>query len=119
MNNFALIRKLSNTNLCRCKFWVICDGSDCHHYEPHHPSREGCTLLSPVKYCSRVRGFVHDIPMADIDSNYDCDPNLAFKAKRDAERRESHSYDVAGKNYDSHAEWTAAMDRKIKNNDRC
>ncbi len=88
MNNFTLIRKLNNTNLCRCRFWVICDVETCYHYEPHHPDRDRCIFLSPVKYCGVIGGFVHDIPMTEIDSNYECDPNLAFKAKRDAEKRE-------------------------------
>lgn len=27
--------------------------------------------------------------ISELDSNYECDPNLAFKAKRDAHRKEN------------------------------
>ena len=39
-----------------------------------------------------AKGFVYDIPLGDTDPDFECDPNLAFKAKRDAERRGEVSF---------------------------
>jgi hypothetical protein len=69
------------------------------HYEPHAVSTDRCVAMSPVKYCTTVKGFVHDIPISEIDSNYQCDPNLAFKAKRDADNRREKEYKSAMKQH--------------------
>lgn len=92
MKNAELIRKVEGSYLVRCKYWVVCDAKQCRHYEPHRPDKYHCVFLSPVKYCGRAKGFVHDIPLSEIDSNYQCDPNLAFKAKRDADDRREKEY---------------------------
>lgn len=93
VSSSELREKLKNTHLCRCKWWVTCGVENCDHYEPHPVHVQKCMLLNPVKYCKQIKGFVHCVPMGDIDSNYECNPNLAFKAKRDAEaRREKSSY---------------------------
>ena len=93
VSSIELRTKLRDTYLCRCRFWVICNEDNCYHYEPHDPSRDRCILMNPVKWCRRIRGFVHCIPINEIDSNYECDPNLAFKAKLDAEKREKRRND--------------------------
>jgi len=95
MNNRKLIRKLTGSYLIRCKYWVVCGREHCMHYEPHTPVANHCILMSPVKYCGAVGGFVHDIPLSEIDSNYQCDPNLAFKAKVDADNRRTKKYEQA------------------------
>ena len=92
MNNFRLMKRLKGSYLVRCKYWVVCNSKHCDHYDPHNV-RECCMMLSPVKYCRVVKGFVHDIPIEDIDSNYQSNPNLAFKAKReDDNRRKNQRY---------------------------
>ena len=92
MNNKALIKKLRrHSNYgdhLRCRYWITCSAKTCFHHEPHFPSAKQCLYDSPVKYCQRVRGFVHDMVYTHGSYNEDeCDPNLAFKAKRDAENR--------------------------------
>jgi hypothetical protein len=95
MNNSKLIRKLKDSYLVRCKQWVVCGSEECLHYAPHNADIHRCMLLSPVKFCRRLRGFVHDIPIHETDSNYQCNPNLAFKAKRDADDRKEKEYKKA------------------------
>ena len=82
------LRKKLMHHVCRCKFWAACNMEHCSHHQPHSPS-EICVLLSPVKYCREVKGFVYDVPIgeAGYNSDSDCDPNLAFKAKREAEEQ--------------------------------
>ena len=87
MNNKKLIKKLKNSVGVRCKFWAACGAQSCEHYEPHSTHPLQCVIFSPVKYCRIVKGFVHDVPIHELDSNYMCDPNLAFKAKQDYEKR--------------------------------
>ena len=70
----------------RCKYWVVCTANHCVHHEVHG-AHNSCNALQPVKYCGHVKGFV-----TEIDSNYECDPNLAFKAKLDADRRRDDKY---------------------------
>jgi hypothetical protein len=84
-----LYRALLNSYKCRCKFWATCDAKHCFHYEPHTAHSDLlCIDGNPVKYCTRARGFVYDIPYTDGAYDEDeCDPNLAFKARRDAEAR--------------------------------
>lgn len=79
---------LRKFTLCRCKYWVVCNEEHCYHYEPHAPNNKRCVFFNPVKYCSRVKGFVYCTAITGMDDNYECDPNLAFKAKRDAEKRD-------------------------------
>jgi len=82
MNNTKLIKDLKHSYLVRCKFWGVCGRVDCDHYAQHN-TRKCCKYKSPVKFCKATGGFVHDIPLGDIDSDYECDPNLAFKAQRE------------------------------------
>ena len=88
MNHMKLIKTLKDADLLRCKYWSTCGREECNHYEPHHGDAYRCIYNSPIKYCWRVDGFVHDVPY--IEGAYaedECDPNLAFKAKRDARKR--------------------------------
>jgi len=88
MNNIKLVRALKNVEYVRCKYWSTCGREECRHYEPHYADAYSCIYNSPVKYCWRVRGFVHDVPyVKGAYAEDECDPNLAFKAKRDAQRR--------------------------------
>ena len=90
MNSNKLIKELKNSWQIRCKYWSVCSTENCDHYAPHHPHSITCLYNSPVKYCPEVNGFVHDVPYHQGSYAEDeCDPNLAFKAKRDAERRRS------------------------------
>lgn len=57
------------------------------HHDVHH-AHSGCYIFQAVKFCGKVRGFVFDLPISELDSNYECDPNIAFKVKREAKRRE-------------------------------
>jgi len=103
MNNMRLIRTLKNagylsknTGYLRCKYWSTCGRKECIHYEPHTAYTHDCIYNSPVKYCARARGFVHDVPyVKGMYADDECDPNLAFKAKRDAQKR----YASAGISY--------------------
>ena len=87
MKSAELIRKLNKSYLLRCKFWTTCGMKDCLHYEPHREKSMSCISFHPVKYCKAARGFVHDVPLRETNPDYECDPNLSFKAKRDAESR--------------------------------
>ena len=91
MKNSRLLKALRDTYLCRCKYWITCNAEDCAHYEPHKVGVSSCMMMSPVQYCRKVKGFVHCVPLSDLDSNMQYDPNLAFKAKRDADKREKKS----------------------------
>jgi hypothetical protein len=91
MNSNKLIKELKNTWEVRCKYWSVCNTENCDHYAPHHPHGETCLYNSPVKYCPEVRGFVHDVLYNGSYAEDECDPNLAFKAKRDAQHRMSGS----------------------------
>jgi hypothetical protein len=79
--------------IARCKFWATCNTTDCDHYDPHRVDNF-CILLSPVKYCCVAKGFVHCIPMHEIECESSCNPNLAFKTYKDARKRKVSS--VAG-----------------------
>lgn len=95
-------KHISHGDLVRCKFWVVCSANHCTHYEVH-AAGNSCCALQPVKYCEHVKGFVHDVFITDIDSNYQCDPNLAFKAKLDADRRRDIDYYMAmGRHREAH-----------------
>lgn len=89
MNSMKLARELlSGDHRVRCKYWGTCDADHCVHHSPHYPANRSCVFNSPVKYCGHMHGFVHDVPyIGGAYANDECDPNLAFKAKRDAERR--------------------------------
>lgn len=88
MNNLRLIRSLKDATLVRCKYWSTCGREECIHYEPHGAYQFECVYNSPVKYCMKARGFVYDIPYHHgAYAEDECDPNLAFKAKRDAQKR--------------------------------
>jgi len=82
MNNTKLIKELKHSYLVRCKFWGICSQTDCDHYAKHNAGRS-CKYKSPVKFCKIIGGFVYDIALSGSDSDYECDPNLAFKARRE------------------------------------
>jgi hypothetical protein len=86
MNSKKLIKELKNSWRVRCKYWSTCSNSSCGHYEPH-TSWQSCLYNNPVKYCMGAGGFVYDIPYTGNYAEDECDPNLAFKAKRDAQRR--------------------------------
>jgi hypothetical protein len=96
-----LRKRLGNTSLARCKYWAVCSRDDCYHHEPHSPGRKTCQFENPVKYCRAARGFVCDVPLSEMDSNYECDPNLAFKAKIDADKREG----IQERTARHHSEW--------------
>lgn len=83
----SLTKRLSSTHRVRCKCWSVCNVNNCRHYDSHPPAL--CCMYNPVKYCSIIKGFVHDTPMTEIDPDYKCDPNVIFKAKRDEERSNS------------------------------
>jgi len=89
MNDRKLMKELlSSHHKLRCKYWGTCDAEHCVHHGPHYAVNRSCIFNSPVKYCSHMHGFVHDAPYTEgAYANDECDPNLAFKAKRDAERR--------------------------------
>jgi len=89
MNNIKLIRELKHSWQVRCKYWSVCPFNHCDHHEPHHARNETCLYSSPVKYCAKVEGFVYDVPYTGDYAEDECDPNLAFKAKRDAQHRRS------------------------------
>ena len=90
MNNRKLIKGLKSAWQVRCKFWTTCGADNCDHHSPHHVRNEACAFFSPVKYCPKAKGFVHDVPYTEgAYADDECDPNLAFKAKRDAENRYS------------------------------
>jgi len=88
MNNKKLIKELGESWKIRCKYWTTCSANHCDHYEPHYPTSEACKYNSPVKYCEKAKGFVYDVPYTGSYAEDECDPNLAFKAKRDAQHRE-------------------------------
>ena len=104
------MKSIHRDELVRCKYWVVCSNHDCDHFEIHQAD-DSCIVLQPIKYCRRMKGFVHDVHISQIDSNYECDPNLAFKAMRDTERRKEKEYKKAmsrHRNYtlsSSYKEW--------------
>jgi len=85
------MKSIHRDELVRCKYWVVCSNHDCDHFEIHQAG-DSCIALQPIKYCRKMKGFVHDVHISQIDSNYECDPNLAFKAMRDTERRKEKDY---------------------------
>jgi len=91
MKTLSIARRINGAYLVRCKYFAHCCHEDCLHHDPHRPSTNSCVMHSPVKYCRQARGFVHDVPASDIDSMYECDPNLAFKAKRKADQQVQES----------------------------
>ena len=93
MNNLKLISDLIDSYRVRCRYWSTCSATNCDHHGPHSAMRQ-CKYHSPVKYCRMKKGFVYDVPyIGNAYADDECDPNLAFKAKRDAERREESPYD--------------------------
>lgn len=82
------MNRIHRNDLVRCRFWAACGSQMCDHHDVHH-AHSGCYILQTVKYCCIVGGFVHDVSVSELDSNYECDPNLVFKAKRDARRKEN------------------------------
>lgn len=107
MNNMKLIRALRDIGHVRCKYWSTCGREECNHYEPHYPSKLECIYNSPVKYCMKAEGFVYCVPyVSGAYANDECDPNLAFKAKRDAERRDGLA------SFDSNVEFTTVSNGK-------
>lgn len=85
MNNSRLVKRLKSASRIRCKHWFSCGAKDCNHYETHLAHNYNCIYISPVRYCKRARGFVHDIPANEINIEQECDPNLAFKAQKKAD----------------------------------
>jgi len=88
MNGLKLANRLANASRVRCKYWSACDARDCNHYNIHMPSEYSCIHVNPTRYCRKARGFVYDIPANEINFDQDCDPNIAFKAKLNAEAKE-------------------------------
>ena len=87
MNSFKLAKKLKSVSRLRCKYWYTCGAKDCYHYEIHVAREYSCITISPIRYCSKANGFVHDIPANEINFDAECDPNLAFKAQKEADKR--------------------------------
>ena len=64
----------------RCSAWSKCGQTQCNHYDIHYPDKIQCRGLNQVSYCRVVCFLVSDVRIVDIDSAYENDPNLAFKA---------------------------------------
>lgn len=83
-----MIKKIELGDLIRCKFWLTCGEKDCRHHGIHRAEERMCFHPTPVHYCEACEGFVYDIHVSDMSSSYDCDPNLAFKARRESRKAE-------------------------------
>lgn len=82
------VRRIATEEVVRCMGWYACCEESCRHYEPHCAYfSSGCTRQRQVQYCSRVKGFVTDVHLSDIDSNLHNNPNLAFKHQKTSRRR--------------------------------
>lgn len=79
-----MIKRIELGDLVRCKFWLTCNAKDCFHQKAHRAERASCFSPTPVHYCEEAEGFVYDIDVSDSNPIYDCDPNLAFKARRES-----------------------------------
>ena len=81
MSSIKLANRLKSACWLRCRYWHKCGASDCYYYDVHTARLRDRVLMSPVRYCSKVRGFVHDIPANESNPDVECDPNVAFKIK--------------------------------------
>jgi len=95
MNNLKLIRSIQESYLVRCICWNTCAVPNCYHHEPH-TAGISCKYNSPVKFCKAVQGFVHDLPISQLQENYECDPNLAFRAQKEAEGKYHKDHEGGG-----------------------
>ena len=68
----------------RCIGFVACTRNSCDHYNVHFPA---IPCRAPrVKYCPRIKQWVADISVIEIDESFADDPNAAFKAMKEAEQ---------------------------------
>jgi hypothetical protein len=116
-----LRQRLTNAYLVRCRNWGMCGQKSCEHYEPHRTAPY--CAKNPYQYCECMKAFVHDIPIEETDDG-DCDPNLAFKAKRESGEKappgallEESEIDWHGKSLSSEQEayYTEVNHRTVQN----
>jgi hypothetical protein len=97
-----LKQRLTNAYLVRCRNWGMCGQKSCEHYEPHRTAPY-CTK-NPYQYCECVKAFVHDIPIQDVDEG-ECDPNLAFKASKNARNQPTEEEQVQADTEEHYVDW--------------
>lgn len=83
-------RLIAGDSLVRCMAWYACSREECKHHRVHIASRRcAYKIVDQVKWCMKVKGFVTDIPLDEIDRKVSSDPNLAFRMRKDVKNEKS------------------------------